>query len=277
MLAYFKNYRAMCYAISFGVPIVIIGVLWLAFGINLMSGIYGGITFLVCMLLLLFITGRYFSSRAEREAEEALAQYNEKCDPEAFRAQGKQAAAAIYGECYARGTTELGAWFLAPFALACIDTGATEDAQMMEQMMLEHIPEGTPNAARAGILINIEPLTLRLHGANDALTLAREAQELLVGNESDEVKDKIAFLNFEISLLNSLANGDTDKLRSLFEGVVVASSTPQRIRVLDYDALGGILEGQGDIEGARRAYQFVIDNGNKLPVVNEARVKIERL
>ncbi len=277
MLAYFKNYRATCYAISFGVPIVVIGVLWLAFGINLMSGIYGGIVFLVCMLLLMFITGRYFSNRAEREAEEALAQYNEKCDPAAFREQGKQAAAAIYEECYAKGTTELGAWFLAPFALACVDTDSAQDAQMMEQMMLERIPVGASNSDRAGILINVEPLTLRLHGAKDALALAREAQELLAGDESGEAKDKIAFLNFEISLLESLVNNEVDKLKGLFESVVVAASTPQRIRVLDYDALGGILAGQGDIEGARNAYQFVIDNGNKLPVVNEARVKIERL
>lgn len=277
MLAFFKNYRLIAYTISFGVPLVIIAVLTFVMNINVMSGIFGGVIFLVSMLILLAITGSYFSKRAEREAEAAMALYNEQCDPEGFREQGKPVATAIYETCYEKCTTELGAWFLSPFALACADTNASDDAVMMEKMLLERIPENATNLQRAGIIINVEPLTLRLHGPEVALSLARDAQALLMDDMSPDAIAKKSYLGFEIPLLEALIAGDGDALVEKFDNVRKSSSTPMRIRVLDSDAVAGILAAQGKIDEAREAYQFVIDNGNKLPVVNEARIKLARL
>lgn len=277
MLAYFKRYRLIAFAVSFGVPIIAIAIVALATGINLMSGILGGVIFLAGMLVLLAITGSYFSKRAEREAESALALYNEQCDPEGLLVDGKQIATAIYEECYAKSTTDLGAWFLSPYALACADTGAAEDAQMMEQIMLDHTPENATPLQRAGIIINVEPLTLRLHGPETALSIARDAEALLAEDSTPEAESKKSYLRFEIPMLEALIAGNGEALLSQFESVRASESSPMRLRVLDADAAGGIYASLGNIDEARKAYQFVIENGNKLPVVDEARAKLATL
>ena len=275
MVAYFRSYKVISYAISFGLPLLVIAVCML-FGVNLLGSVYGGVFYVVCMLVLMVATSRYFVSRADREAERMLALYNEGCDPQEFVDQAVRPATAAYEQAFRGGTTELCAWFLAPYALAVADTGESDDAAMMEEALLGGIAPNVHPLERAGILLNVEPLTLRLHGPEEALKLATEARELFeASDEPDASSDPaLGYLAFEIPLLQALVDGDAEEMCRRFESVWRSESNPMRMRVLDADAAASVYASRGDAEARRSALQFVVDHGNALPVVESARAAL---
>ena len=275
MLAYFPSYKITARLISFLSPLVIFFLVFLITGYNVLtSGIIGGVAYLVLMLVLLYVTGVICARRADKKSDALVALYNQQCDPGAFVEQGARVGKTAWEDVKINGTTDVAAWFLSPFALACLDADAEHgeaDAEMMEREMLENIPEDAPAIDRAGILSYIEPLTLRLHGIDAALKMCCEAANILERENTDDAKNKMRYLQFEIPYLETLKRGNASEMLQKYEEVWQSSSVARRMRVLNAEAAAGIYGVAGERNKQVQALQFVTDHGNRLPSVTNAK------
>ena len=281
MLNYFPSYKIVARLISFLAPLAVFFIIFLISGFNVLEAPgLGAVAYLVLMFLLLFITGGIYAKKADRKSDELLALYNQQCDPEAFVRQGARVGKIIWEDVKFSGTKEMCAWYLAPFALACLDCDVAhgeEDAQMMERELLDGVSADAQPDLRASVLMHTEPLTLRLHGVEAALSSAKEAASIFGSSNAPDAADKLNYLKFEISYLEALIAGHADQMLEKFESVWQNTAAQRRMRVLNAEAAANLYEAAGNKDKQIQALQFVVDHGNKLPSVQNAKNKLAQL
>ena len=266
------------YEIAIIIPLVLVSLLSLLTGTPIIGTVPGLLGTLALMLACLCYV--YFSvkRRTDDSMTKLVTKYDYECNPEALVKGGGQIA---FNAMQAREKGDLlqvgDAWFLSPYALACLDTGATESAQEIASAIIEDAMKQKKFADQASMLVNVEPVVLRLRGPEEALSVLNKAEELASFDESDSMREVLSYIGFEKSVLEALCSNDQDKLLELFVSVMNNEKQPMRIRVLDADAVGSIYRARGREDFEIQALNFVELHGGTLPVKAEAEKRLEEL
>ena len=261
MLRYFKKYVWAAYALSVLIPAASLAAFSLVMGGNVVKTLPGLFSSLMLFFACLYVMPRLMGQLADRKAEQLVSLYNDGCDPDAFRAQAAAPARAI-GEPY----TEAGSWFLSFYALALADGGQIEEAARIGEGLRKSAAQAQDERERAALLVNMEPVVQRLLGARPALGAVEEAERLLEGDSSPETSQRRNFLAWERGVL-------APKLAHVRE----TDGYPLRMRVLAAADEAAVRRRQGDGARERECLRFVVENGNRLPAVPEARARLAEL
>ncbi|MDO4183509.1 MAG: hypothetical protein Q4E12_07915 [Coriobacteriia bacterium] len=260
------------------VPLVAVSLVSTIMGTPIIAtvpGLIGTIILLIACLLMVHTTLRRKMSDSTTKLVDA---YDLHCDPEALTTGGGKLA---YNIMQAREQGDkLGpgdAWFLCYYALASIDTGEASSAEKIAAAVLEDSQDQKKFADQANMLVNLEPLVLRLRGAQDALSLLVKAEELIEYDTSGAAQQLKGYIGFERPILQALVDGDQDTLLEKFTAVMHSENQPLRIRVLDADAAASIYRQRGDESSELEALHFVELYANKLPVAQTAAARLEEI
>lgn len=272
MLPYFRRYTIIAYVAGACIPLALVTVYSWITGQVLASTIPGLLLsialFVVCLLGMTNLMAR----KANQKANELVALYNERCDPYAFAEQGREVADAIQAPY-----TESGSWYLSFYALALVDAGQLERAATIGKAMQESAAATADPRKKAAILVNIEPLVLRLFGAQTALGVVDEAERLIAGANDADSASRRSFLAWERGLLEALAACDENGLLEKYSFVQQSAGYPLRVRVLDADAQAAIYRHRGDTSRERDCLRFVVEHGNRLPAVRPAQERLAQM
>ena len=272
MLRYFKKYVWAAYALSVLIPAASLAAFSLVMGGNGVKTLPGLFSSLMLFFACLYVMPRLMGQLADRKAEQLVSLYNDGCDPDAFRAQAAAPARAI-GEPY----TEAGSWFLSFYALALADGGQVEEAARIGEGLRASAAQAQDERERAALLVNMEPVVQRLLGARPALGAVEEAERLLEGDSSAETSQRRNFLAWERGVLEARLSGDDGVLAPKLAHVRETDGYPLRMRVLAAADEAAVRRRQGDGARERECLRFVVENGNRLPAVPEARARLAEL
>ena len=117
----------------------------------------------------------------------------------------------------------------------------------------------------------------RLLGARPALGAVEEAERLLEGDSSAETAQRRNFLAWERGVLEARLSGDDGVLAPKLAHVRETEGYPLRMRVLAAADEAAVRRRQGDGARERECLRFVVENGNRLPAVPEARARLAEL
>ena len=277
MLSFFKKYVVLTYVCTIAVPVLITLVSFVMAGGIIMPTVATVLSGFILLLSCFFLFQTSFRKRAEAEAQAHLNAYNEGCDPELFYQAGTQVAAEIEKDLGRRPKETVdGVWYLAAYALAAADLGHADEAERYAQALLNAVPAQTSPLSQAIILVHMEPLILRLHGAEAAKAVLTQASACLEGQEGESAAMLQAFLGNETRTVDDMIAGNTTQLVAYFMQIMRNEEQPMRMRVLYADAASQILAGTNDAR-ERACLQFVVENGNALPVVEPAKQRLAAL
>lgn len=275
MLQYFTKHKIICLVFSFLATIVFYIATCISVGGLVPPTLVGMVTTTALFLSFLFMSSRIFGRRLDTMVMQMLDTYNRDCDPQRLYDDGAKLAGKIMkGMTNSPRENSTGAWFLSFYALAAADLGKTQEAEDMAKAMVRTAGQQRKPFDQLTVLANLEPLVLRLHGAQAAQAVLDQARDLLpqVGGQGAEVYG--TFVEGESSTLENMRTGNTAALLDLFQRVRQSEDQLMRMRVMYADAAASIYQAQGDEANERICRQFVVSNGNKLPLVplNAARL-----
>lgn len=267
MLQYFPKMKLTAFAIGCGIPVAIALIFWFGFGGSIGMSFAG----MVVLALLIFgpiLTFNVFNRRADARFEALMDLYNDQCDPQGFIDQA-QPLVSRFTEPY--GAFE--AWFLSFYALALLDVDRTEEAAKIGKNMQDFALATEDSDEKLSLLVNILPLVLRLFGPQAGLNVIRQAQEIIGENPTPNNANRANYLESQRLMVEAVENNDAayllERCKSIRENEF--GGQQMRVRVLEAEKEAQIRELQGDHAGARECWEFIIENGNGLPCVREAR------
>lgn len=268
MLQYYAKQKIACLAFSFIATLVFyVGTSVSAGGLVPPSGM-GVVTMLLLFASFAFMSVRIAGRRVDAQVEALLDAYNVGCDPAYLHEGGARLAATIRSSMEKEpASNALGSWFLSFYATAAADLGKTQEADEMARLMVNVATKQKDPLDQAAVMINLEPLVLRLHGATAAEALLKKALELLQQADQNQAAPYVAYAAGEGALLTCMQEGNTDSLLKIFEDVRANEAQHMRMRVMYADAAASIYQAQGNYVAERRLRSFVAENGNKLPLV----------
>ena len=217
---------------------------------------------------------RMASRKADADVTAMVDLYDIGCDPKAFTDEAVSVVANVEVP-----NTEPGSWLVANYALALADQGRLEDAAAYGKSMndcADVLADGHPEIAST-IYVNMEPLVLRLFGAQQAFGIMDRAMECMSRVSDPSAEDKRRFIQWESDLLQAMVSGDIPQLLQKHSHVRMGVLFPMRMRVLNAHAESVIHRNLGDFNSERICLEFVVANGNKLPVVASARARLSEI
>lgn len=272
MLPYFKKYTILMYVLPVLTMVVLTTALAYGAGFALAATLPGLLVSLACLVVLTLASSRYFGNLADRKARELVALYNDACDPAAFVEQGAEVASTIEAPY-----TEAGSWYLSFYALALLDEGQTQPAAIIGSNMQASAARTDDVRVKSALLVNIEPVVLRLFGAQTALGVVAEAEAALAGLDGPDAEARRSFLAWEHELLAAICEGDEEFLLAKHAAVRANEGNPLRMRVLSADAEATIWRSRGNAPAERECLAFVVEHGGGLPVVPAAHARLAEL
>ena len=271
MLSFFRKYVIITYVLAISTPLLIMSIWSMATNTNVIKtvpGLFASLTlFIVCFFLFTKIMGR----RADAKASEIVAVYNEACDPHTFIEQVGPVVREI-GFPY----SEQGTWLLSFYALALADRGRHAEAAQIGEYMRQSVPSARTLDAKIALLVNLEPVALRLLGVPAALEIVIEAQNMITQTKGDHT-DRLNFLSWEQGLLEARQMNDSSALIEKYYHVRRQATYPLRMRVLAAFDEAQIHRNRHDESMEKECLLFVVEKGNKLPCVEEARSRLSAL
>lgn len=272
MLPYFKKYLIAAYALSVLIPVASLAAFSVVMGGNVVKTLPGLFSSLMLFVACLYALPRIMGQQADRKADAIVSLYNDACDPPAFLEQAAVPAGAVKAPY-----TEAGSWFLSFYALALADEGRAEEAARIGENMRASAAQTQDPKVRAALFVNMEPVVLRLLGAQVALGVVEEAERLLAGAMDEESAQRRNFLAWERSVLGARLDGDDDVLAEKFEHVRSQAAYPLRMRVLAAADEAEVRRRQGDAARERECLRFVAEHGNRLPAAAAAQARLTEL
>ncbi|RDB62290.1 hypothetical protein C1878_08165 [Gordonibacter sp. 28C] len=272
MLPYFKKYLFAAYALSVLIPVASLAAFSVVMGGNVVKTLPGLFSSLMLFVACLYAMPRIMGQMADRKADALVSLYNDACDPPAFLEQAEKPAGAVKTPY-----TEAGSWFLSFYALALADEDRAEEAARIgESMRLSAVQAQDPKV-RAALLVNMEPVVLRLLGAQAALGAVEEAERLLAGAQDAESAQRRNFLAWERGVLEARLAGDDGALAEKLAHVRPQAAYPLRMRVLAAADEAAVHRRRGDVAQERECLRFVAEHGNRLPAVAAAQERLAEL
>lgn len=278
MLQYFKKYRTMSMVLSVGIPILLM-VVWLTVTKN--SPIQSSVmtvfvTFFGFVLLTTIAVQSVVGKKVERETDRLLALYNEDCDPFAFVDEAAEVAAGMHAPF-----NDVTSWFLSFYALALLDCGRVDDAAEIGREMQESLQTAANSGLKVVLATNIEPLVLRLFGAEGALQLVEsvlpEAEALSQGgNQKQQIlfSSHLNFLQSEQKTLQYMVENDQFHLLEQFTAIFRNERYPMRLRALNAKMAADLCNALGQRDAEVECLRFAAEHGGKLPFVQEAAERL---
>lgn len=278
MLQYYTKHKIICLVFSFLATFVFYIATCISVGGVVPPTLIGMVTTTVLFLSFLFMTSRIFGRRIDTMVMQMLDTYNRDCDPQRLYDQGAQLAGKIMkGMTKSPRENSTGSWFLSFYALAAADLGRVQEAEDMAKAMVKTAGQQRKPFDQLTVLANLEPLVLRLHGAAAAQAVLDQAEQLLSQVSGPGAEVYGTFVKGEGSTLANMRNGNTQALLDLFERVRRSDDQLMRMRVMYADAAASIYQARGDQVSERACRQFVVSNGNKLPLVPLNAARLEEL
>lgn len=278
MLQYFTKHKIICLVFSFVATTVFYAATCISVGGPVPPSLIGIVTTTVLFLSFLFMSSRIFGRRLDDMVMQWLDYYNRDCDPGRLYGTGAQLAAKIMkGMKNSPRENANGAWFLSFYALAAADLGKVDEAEDMAKAMVRTAELQRKPFDQVTVLVNLEPLVMRLHGVDAAQAILDKAQELLKDLDGQGPDIYGAFVKGEGETLRNMRTGNTAGLLDFFEKVRRNDDQLMRMRVMYADAAASIYQVQGDQVNERACRQFVVSNGNRLPLVPLNNVRLEEL
>ena len=272
MLPYFRSYALVAYILGVSVPVLLVTAISWAFGFYIVSTLPGMLAAIILFIACLLSAKKIVTRICDDKAQKMISLYNDSCDPEAFLQAGGQVAKEIRPPY-----EENGAWFLSYYALALDDTGQRDEAARIGQAMLSSVQLANDPSQKLGMLISLEPLVQQLFGAQSALELIDQAEELLSNSVSADDEDRRKFLTWERGVLEAVRDGDDAALITRFSTIRNTPSYPLRVRVNDAVLEASIHKARRDTLRERECLQFAANYGNKLPSAALARTRLAEL
>ncbi len=272
MIAYFKKYSIFVCIIAVALPVVA-STVWPLITGQMMAASIGGLILMFALFVLgLFIGYAVFEKKAEGIVDGYIAKYNEGCDPEALVEEGRWLAEAIHFPC-----NQIGSWFLGYYAQALLDLGRVDEAREIDKGLRESIHAARKPAMKAGILVNLLPLSEKLDDVHDALQLIVDGLEYCSEDGGRGVAQLREFLESQQKVLGARKSGDQKAIADMSEAIRASAAYPMRIRVeyaWDEAAAGFKL---GDLAQEKSCLEFVAAHGNKLALTEKARARLSKL
>lgn len=271
MLPYFKKYSILAAAGGAAMTVLIISIWSSLVGTYVVSTVPGLLAALALLVVCSIWAANVANRMADGKAANLVALYNEACDPAAFVEQGSSVARAIKSPYSEQGT-----WYLSFYALALADEGRSEEAADIGKSMLEAARMATDPDKKSSILVNVEPVILRLFGPEAALGVIAEAEaSAQAAGAGDGARAR--YLSWERGLLEALRDGDENALAKKYAHVRMGEGYPLRMRVIDALAEAAIHRRRGDVSRERECLEFAAERGGGLPAAREARERLSSM
>ncbi len=272
MLPYFRKYAVALYVFSLVVPFVFI-MAWSSFvGWDVVKTLPGLFSAFGLYVASFFVLKHVMNRRADAAAERLVSLYNDECNPQTFLVQAKSVAHAI-------GTprTEMGSWFLSFYALALTDEGYLSEAAQIGERMRTGICAASNPQAKMVLLVNIEPVVARLLGVSAALATVDQAEGLLRDCPEGVNSAQANFLAWERGVLEAKLSENDNALLEKYAQVRKNPNYPRRMRVLAAFSEAKICRTRNNTAEERGCLFFVVEQGNGLPEVDVARMRLAEL
>lgn len=272
MLPYVKNYLIKTYVLSPLPALVFVVVATLATGRSVLFEPWGLLTAVALVMLGTFFVGKWMADAAIDEATRLVNLFSNGCDPQAFVDGGSSIASRM------RPPFDEGAsWYASYYCLALLDIGRAREAAKFADDLRISVDKARKPAMRAAICLHLEPPVRRLLGAEAALKVLDQAETDFNAANVPEGNDHRRYIAGERSILLAQRDGDDERLAELLSCVRQASAGEQRARVEAAWEEAGAERRLGHADRERSCLGFVVERGNLLSCVREARARLDEL
>lgn len=271
MLRYVRKYHILYYLLSVTPALVYTAMVFFTVGPSGFLSVWTWVATLALVVACSIVASRLMNRAADTEVKQVMKIFYEKCDPQLFLTNGREIASRIKVPF-----SEWGSLFMSAYGLAYADMGERDKArEVIEAMRVSAQANNRPSAA-AHICLNMHAPIKVLYGADLALQCLGEAEGLLMqgentGSFAGAKEYIIQERNFDIAeKLN-----DDDEIIRLYGEIQTNDRLFKRTRVMAAHFIAKAWRRKGDTAKEREMLEFVIEQGNKLPIVNEARNRLK--
>lgn len=215
---------------------------------------------------------RLFSGPRFGRVAKALSLYDDRCEPLAFIQ-----SAQPYVNAMRFPYNEFAVWLLAPYGMALVDTGRTDEALRLVDAMRKSVDYASSSHERGSMLVNMEPLVERLFGASVALPLLQRAQQLMDVDPVANDAGRRGYVAWERSMLQAQVWGQYGRMAELLREVRVKPGCSLRMRVVCALRESVAHRSLGDASRERECLEFVVQNGGGMPAVVNARQRLSEM
>lgn len=278
MLQYFKKYRTISMVLGSVIPVLIM-VIWLVITKDspVRSVMTAVVTFIGITILTTMAVQSIVGKKVEQETDRMLSLYNNECDPYAFVEAATEIASGMHAPF-----NDVTSWFLSFYALALLDCGRVDDAAEIGREMQESLQSAQNQGLKVILATNIEPLVLRLFGAEGALQLVEsvlpDAESLAQsGNQKQQAlfSSHQIFLESEHKTLQYMVDNDQYHLLEQFTAIFRNERYPMRLRAMNAKMAADLCNALGQRDAEIECLRFAADNGGRLPFVEEAAARLK--
>lgn len=274
MLQYMRKYRLAAYALIGALSIVLLVIATLIMGQNTLGTPWGWVivfgAFIVSNLLVSYVMGRV----AEKNTQKLTDIFDKDCDPRMLIEQGHDLAQQVLKRV---PFNEWGTWYLSAYSSALIDQRRTEEAGRYVVEMTRSIQLTQNPLQRFGLLINAYTPIKELYGLETAEDFLTMAEALVSGDPRIAKHEGAGFVRWARLMLDAEKTGDEESLLDLYGKIVMDDNQSPRMRVWAACKASFVYEYQGDELGERGMLRFVIERGNTMGCVEDAKLRLIRL
>ncbi|MCL1796810.1 MAG: hypothetical protein FWG24_00590 [Eggerthellaceae bacterium] len=242
----------------------------------------GGLSFMSAWTLLIVLllvaaaslsSARILNNKAAKYFKQLLLLLNRECDPHRLLEEGRDLASRIKAPFNEWGSLFMGSW-----ALAYLEIGNRARAKEVLDSMRQSAQASKRPREAGNICLNMHEPIKRLYGVDLALRCLAEAESFVHRVPlNPEFADSIKYIAEERALDLAERDEDDTVLLVVTNDILQSNRSCTRLQVQAAFSKAGAYRRLGDKESERRWLGFVIENGNRLQVVEEARARLVAL
>ncbi len=272
MLPFVKNYLIKTSVLSPLPALIFVVVATLVTGRPVLFEPWGMLTAVALVVLGTLLIGKRMADLAFDEASRLVNLFSNGCDPQAFVDKGSSITSRMRPPF-----DESASWYASYYCLALLDLGRIHEAVKLADGLRISVDKARRPATRAALCLHMEPPVRQLLGPEAALKALDQAEADLNAANVPDGNDHRQYLSGERDILLAQRDGDDERLADLLSRVREASAGELRARVEAAWEEAGAAQRLDHVERELLCLRFVVDRGNLLSCVREARERLHEL
>jgi hypothetical protein len=273
MLQYVRKYF-LIYYVAVLIPIVgYFGFVYFTMGPSGFANLWTWLAAVGIGVAASLATSRIMNKAAGAEFKRKMKLFYNDCDARLFLSEGAAIASRIKTPF-----NEWGSLYLCAYSLAYIDIGEREEARKIVDAMRESAQHARKPVEAAHICLNMHAPIKLLYGTEFALQCLTEAEGILAdGASGADYEDAKSYIDQERKIDIAENFNDYEEIISLYSTIYKNERVYRRTRVMAARKIAECYRHMGNPISEKEYLEFVVAHGNKLSVVEEARIRLEEL
>lgn len=270
MLKYIRKYTLLSYAFTLISTLILSAIFSIVAGQNVLSMPFGAIIVMALFMLSAFVVFRFTAKAADNKAKALVSLFDDHCDPARLLEEGKSIVVRIKPPC-----NEWGCWFLGYYSLALLDQGEEEGARLCVDIMRQSIQASSSPEDSFAMYLSLYPPVKALYGSEMAKKGLQEAESLL--SQMNKQPEGVEFIVWATCLETAQDAADPETLAELYTQIFAQEGQPMRMRVWAAYEAAQVYVDMEELDKRKACLEFVIEQGNKLHLVDKAKKELNVL